>query len=700
MQTSGYQFNADGNFTAVANSMAESANRFTDAVKETNSWLGELNQTLTSLSAAGNSLDRQMRELSAATDITGDALKRIETYARDTAKTFGIDASQAVEGYRLLLEQLSPELGKYPEALQAMAGSIATVGKLMGGDAATAAQTLISAMNQYGVSLNDPLKASEEMARMMNVMAAAGATGSAALPAIGVALGQCGEAAHAANVSFEETNAAIQLLDQAGFKGAEGGRALHNVLTALTANQFLPDQILAELQQAGVQVDALTNKTLTLSSRLEALTPVLSDNALMVSLFGEGNATAARTLIQGADNLQGFTAAVTGTSAAEEQAAAMMDSYAERQARINLRIEEFRISLSQATGDLGLWLSALMNMLSPFAQLLSMLTDAGTLMQQIKGIQWAAMWSRIQGFILSARLQMTLMNRELVTGQFASNGFLINITRATLAVVRFATVGILQAIKGLGALLLSFVTGGTASAAFAATASTSFSAFRASAVSACRAVGVAIMNIPIIGWIAAAVAALVALGAYFWKTSAQFRAVLKGLWAAFKSLFTGIGELAKTTFGAIGDLLTACFRLDAKGIGAALDKLKGGFADYGSQIGKAFNDAYDTEMAAAKKEEDARKQQKKDADPNNPAEALTTDGLSLAATPDPTGGSLGTAGTGQIGSGSIRNISIRVDKLVERFEIHTTNLTEDAGKIRDLVSDALLSALNDVNLAM
>lgn len=700
MQTSGYQFNADGNFTAVANSMAESANRFTDAVKETNSWLGELNQTLTSLSATGKSLDRQMRELSAATDITGDALKRIETYARDTAKTFGIDASQAVEGYRLLLEQLSPELGKYPEALQAMAGSIATVGKLMGGDAATAAQTLITAMNQYGVSLDDPLKASEEMARMMNVMAAAGATGSAALPAIGVALGQCGEAAHAANVSFEETNAAIQLLDQAGLKGAEGGRALHNVLAALTASQFLPDQILAELQQAGVQVDALTDKTLPLSSRLEALVPVLSNNALMVSLFGESNATAARTLIQGADNLQGFTAAVTGTSAAEEQAAAIMDSYAERQAGVNLRIEEFRISLSQATGDLGLWLSALMNMLSPFAQLLSMLTDAGTLMQQIKGIQWAAMWSRIQGFILSARLQMALMNRELVTGQFASNGFLINITRATLAVVRFATVGILQAIKGLGALLLSFVTGGTASAAFAATASTSFSAFRASAVSACRAVGVAIMNIPIIGWIAAAVAALVALGAYFWKTSAQFRAVLKGLWAAFKSLFTGIGELAKTTFGAIGDLLTACFRLDAKGIGAALDKLKGGFADYGSQIGKAFNDAYDTEMAAAKKEEDARKQQKKDANPNNPAEVLTTDGLSLAATPDPTGGSLGTAGTGQVGSGSIRNISIRVDKLVERFEIHTTNLTEDAGKIRDLVSDALLSALNDVNLAM
>lgn len=41
-----------------------------------------------------------------------------------------------------------------------------------------------------------------------------------------------------------------------------------------------------------------------------------------------------------------------------------------------------------------------------------------------------------------------------------------------------------------------------------------------------------------------------------------------------------------------------------------------------------------------------------------------------------------------------------MDRLVERFEIHTTNLSEDLGKVKDMVSEALLSALNDVNLAI
>ena len=69
--------------------------------------------------------------------------------------------------------------------------------------------------------------------------------------------------------------------------------------------------------------------------------------------------------------------------------------------------------------------------------------------------------------------------------------------------------------------------------------------------------------------------------------------------------------------------------------------------------------------------------------------------------PDPTGGSLATVGGGNSDSGGrVRNVTVNVDKLVERFEIHTTNLSEDLGKVKDMVGEALLSALNDVNLAM
>lgn len=715
MQNFDYQFNVGGNFTATMDGMAESTGRFNAAVEGTHSWLGKLGQTLAvwdlasnyvskfndtlgGLSSSGISLDSQMHDLSAVAGVVGDGLKQIEGYARSSAKAFGIDASQAVEGYKLLLSQLSPELGKYPEALQAMGNCIATTSKLMGGDGVAAAEVLTTAMNQYGISLDDPMKASAEMARMMNVMAAAGQAGSAELPAIKVALQQCGMAAKAANVSFEETNAAIQVLDKAGKKGSEGGVALRNVLSTLAAGRFLPEKTQEELQKAGINVSSLTDKTKPLKERLETLKPLLKDDALLSALFGRENANAALALINGTESLQDFTDAVTGTSSAEEQAAIIMDSYAERQARINQQFEDFKITVFQATGDLGIWLSTLMGALVPLSQLMPLLIGVGNLMAWIKGLQWAAMWSRVQGFIYAARLQMAFMNRELITGQFASNGFFINITRATLAVLRFATVGIFQALKGLGALVLSFVTGGTASATFAGVASASFGAFKLAATAACRAVSVAIMSIPIIGWIAAAIAGLIALGVYFWNTSAKFRATLKGLGASFVAVFKGIWDLAKNVFGSIGDLIKAAFSLDGQGIKDAINRLKGGFSEFGTNVGKAFNDAYNAEMAASKKSEEAKKKGKPD--PNAAGGEVPTVDVPTVTPPDPTGGSLGTVGGKSDGGGKIRNITVNVDKLVERFEIHTTNLSEDLGKVKDMVGEALLSALNDVNLAM
>lgn len=716
MQNFDYQFNVGGNFTATMEGMAESTGRFNAAVEGTHSWLGKLGQTLAvwdlasnyvskfndtlgGLSSSGISLDSQMHDLSAVAGVVGDGLKQIEGYARSSAKAFGIDASQAVEGYKLLLSQLSPELGKYPEALQAMGNCIATTSKLMGGDGVAAAEVLTTAMNQYGISLDDPMKASAEMARMMNVMAAAGQAGSAELPAIKVALQQCGMAAKAANVSFEETNAAIQVLDKAGKKGSEGGVALRNVLSTLAAGRFLPEKTQEELQKAGINVSSLTDKTKPLKERLETLKPLLKDDALLSALFGRENANAALALINGTESLQDFTDAVTGTASAEEQAAIIMDSYAERQARINQQFEDFKITVFQATGDLGIWLSTLMGALVPLSQLMPLLIGMGNLMAWIKGLQWAAMWSRVQGFIYAARLQMAFMNRELITGQFASNGFFVNITRATLAVLRFATVGIFQALKGLGALVLSFVTGGTASATFAGVASASFGAFKLAATVACRAVSVAIMSIPIIGWIAAAIAGLIALGVYFWNTSAKFRATLKGLGASFVAVFKGIWDLAKNVFGSIGDLIKAAFSLDGQGIKDAINRLKGGFSEFGTNVGKAFNDAYNAEMAASKKAEEAKKKGKPD--PNAAGGEVPTVDVPTVTPPDPTGGSLGTVGGGKSeGGGKIRNITVNVDKLVERFEIHTTNLSEDLGKVKDMVGEALLSALNDVNLAM
>lgn len=715
-----YIFNIGGNFSAQISGMSAATGNFTASVEGADSGVRKFTGSLATfsylkdvfqnvadgfnqLSGAGIKLDSQMHDLSAVAGVAGDGLEQIEGFARQSAKAFGTDAAVAVEGYKLLLSQLTPELGKYPEALSAMGDCIQTTSKLMRGDGVAAAQVLTTAMNQYGVSMEDPIAASREMARMMNVMAAAGQAGSAELPAISAALQQCGMAAKAANVSFEETNAAIQVLDKAGKKASEGGVALRNVLGQLSKGRFVEKQAREELEKAGIDVVALGDNSNTLKERLEMLKPMLNDSALLSKFFGVENANAARALIQGTESLQGFTDAVTGTNSATEQAAIVMDSYAERQARVNQQFEDLKISIFQATGDFSLWCGVLTSALVPLAQLAPLLTAGWKLMLLIKGLNWAGMWSGIVGWVRSAAVSVALMNGTLSTSNMISLGFIGNMGRATIGLVRFATVGILNALKGLGALVLSFVTGGTASAAFSATASTSFGIFATTASAACRAVSVAIMSIPIVGWIAAAIAALIAVGAYFWNTSAKFRAVLKGTWAAFKTVFSGIGELAKQTFGAIGDLIKACFSLDGAGIDKALAKLKAGFSDYGKQVSSAFNEAYNAEMSEAAKKEAADKAKQKGKTPAGNTTGSTVPEVTVP-TVDPTAGTLsGASGTGGGNSsdsgGKIKNITINIEKLVERFEIHSATVGESSEQVKTVILETLMGALNDTQLA-
>lgn len=720
MQNFEYNFNVNGNYSSAINNMSRATGDFTAQVSGSlgvidklagsfakfdlaSSGIQKLADVFNSIGQGAVTLDSQMHDLSAVAGVTGEGLKTIEGYARSSAKAFGTDASVAVQGYKLILSQLSPELGKCPAALKAMGDAIQTTSKLMGNDGTAAAEVLTTAMNQYGVSLADPMEASRKMAEMMNVMAAAGQAGSAELPAIKAALEQCGMASKAANVSFEETNAAIQVLDKAGKKGSEGGVALRNTLSILSQGRFLPKETREELERAGIDVLALGDKSKSLKERLELLKPVLNDSALFSKLFGMENANAARALVQGTEQLGQFTEAVTGTNSAEEQAATVMESTAEKRARFRQQIEDLKISFTQLTGGFTAYIGVLAGVLVTISQVMPAIMGMGTAIKWVVGLKYATYLKNIATMARTAAISITLMGSRTALANGISLGFIGNIGRCTIALLRFSTAGIWSGIKALGAFLLSLITTGGASATFAGTASVSFGAFKLSAVSACRAVSIAIMNIPIIGWIAAAIAALIAVGVYFWNTSVKFRAVLKGLWAAFKAVFSGIGNLAKQTFGAIGDLIKAAFKLDAGGITAALNKLKGAYGDYGKEVGKAFNDAYTAEMKAGEKN-NAKKSTKKQGKSAATA-GVTIPEVPTPTVPDVTGGTAGTTtskktdGSSDSG-GKIKNVSIHVDKLVERLEIHTANLQESAERVKDVVAQALLSALNDTNLAM
>ena len=707
-----YSFNISGNCQAAVNEIAEGVGRLNTSIASANSmwdsfegkmlalnqfsqYMQNLTQGVQDMMRPGADLNAQIADLSAIAGVAGKELETITENARATAIAFGGSAAQSVESYKLLLSQLSPELAKQPAALRAMGDNIAILSKTMGGDATAAATVLTTAMNQYGVSLDDPMEASRKMAEMMNIMAAAGREGSAELPTIQQALEQCGMMAKASGVSFAETNAAIQALDKAGKKGAEGGVALRNVMSILSQGRFLPKDVREELAAAGIDINDLTDKSKSLTERMRALQPVMNDSALFTKLFGRENSAAAMALMQSLDQVDAWTEAITGTTTAVDQSQIIMETYNERLSRIQARFDDIKISIFNATGDLGIWTSVIAQALIPVAQLVPLIAGMGQAMVWIKGLQWASMWSNIQGFLYASRIQMLMMNRELVTGQFASNGFLINITRATLAVARFATVGVWNGIKALGSFVLSLVTGGTASATFAGVASTSFATFKTAATTACRAVGVAIKSIPVIGWIIAAISAIAALFAYFWDTSAKFRGVVKGIGAFFVAVFKGLWDTAKEVLSKVADALGSLFKLDFKGAKNALSGIGTAFSNYGKAAANAFQNAYQEEIEKSKAAND-------DAD----SAIAEVQGLDAGVVvpedtnTNPIASNIGGIGGSAESSDRIKNINITIDSLVGSLTIETTNMQESKERIKDIVVEALLGAVNDVNLAM
>jgi TP901 family phage tail tape measure protein len=373
---------------------------------------------LNTLNKPGIDLTSSMADLSAITGVTGDKLKDIEGYARQSAKTFGGTAAQGVEAYKLVLSQLNPEIAKAPTALKSMGDSINTLSKTMGGDTVAATEVLTTAMNQYQVSTVDPIQASKDMAVMMNIMSAAAKEGSAELPQIKQALEQSGLAAKTANVSFAETNAAIQVLDKAGKKGAEGGVALRNVMTTLSEGRFLPKDVKAELQSAGIDINALGDRSKTLAQRLSPLKKIMGDQALVTKLFGKENSAAAIAMISGIEEQKRLTTAITGTNSAYEQAAIIMESPAEKNKRLQAQVDDFKISLFNGTNGLMAYASVIGDTTRDFSNMVPLFAGAGkvlgfltsaTKMQAawtsvVTGAQWlwnAAMTANPIGLIIA-----------------------------------------------------------------------------------------------------------------------------------------------------------------------------------------------------------------------------------------------------------------------------------------------------------
>lgn len=458
-----------------------------------------LSTAFSDLTKSGLNFQQSIADLSSITGIAGKDLQSLTVKAREFGKASGLGASGIAESYKILASQIEvSSIGM--EGLNQLQQATITLSHASGLDMQTSALAVAGTINQFGMEAG-------EATRIINVLAAGAKYGAAEIGDLSQSFKVSGAAANAAGLSIEQTAGALEVLSKNNLMGAEAGTALRNIIVKM-------------------QTDLKYDFTKTsLSQALEDLKPKLHDATYLSKLFGLENISAAQFLISNAQAVNEMTAKVTDTNVAYEQAAIRTATYAEQLKRIRANIEDFKISIFNATGSLVPWMSALGDALTPLSRLVPLLAVIG------KGAFWMFAnfmpginllktgfasvigWVTRMGTVL--KFQMAFMRADLAATSMASIGFRGNMIRAMLATINFGTKGIWSAIKGLGALIASFFTTGAASVSFAAVARASFGAFKTSAIGACRAVGIAIKNIPIIGWIAALVAAVIAAVSYF-----------------------------------------------------------------------------------------------------------------------------------------------------------------------------------------
>lgn len=232
-------------------------------------------------------------------------------------------------------------------------------------------------------------------------------------------------------------------------------------------------------------------------------------------------------------------------------------------AKVKDQIDDFKISLFEWSHGLTAWIAEMGNMVVPISQAIPMFkvfyNISASAFKHLKALDFAGMLGSIGRKATEARISLAFMRKDIETCSMASLGFIRNTVRATMAVGRFATVGLFNAVKGMGAYLLSLITGGAASRTFANVATASFARFALSAKAACRAVSVAVTSIPIIGWIAAAVAAVIGMVTLLWNKSEGFRRVVFGTWEAVKAAVSNAWQYVKTAAQVVWEVLKRVF---------------------------------------------------------------------------------------------------------------------------------------------
>lgn len=274
--------------------------------------------------AASIKFEKALSSLSAITGATGDDLNFLRQSSIELAKDSTLSAAQVAEAFKLVASA-KPDLLENAAALRQVTKEVIALSEAGEIELTQAANAVGQALNQFG-------EGADQAARFVNVLAAGAKFGASEIFETADAIKNSGVAAAAAGVSFEQANAAIQVLAGSGIKAAEAGTSLRNILTILdtSTNQKLRPSVVG------------------LSQALENLNKENLSAVELVDIFGRENINAGRILSQNAKLLDELTVSITGTNTAYEQQAIITDNLDGDIKRLNNSYDILKITV----GDL------------------------------------------------------------------------------------------------------------------------------------------------------------------------------------------------------------------------------------------------------------------------------------------------------------------------------------------------------------
>ncbi len=387
--------------TVSIGSMVDWFNRFGGVILSVIGFLTGFTLALRAIRDERNKLEESQAGLKALTGLDDDSIAWLTGQAKTLSTTMTKEglrvrqsAAEILDAF-MLVGSAKPELLGDKEALKAVTEEAMRL------QAAAKDITLNEAVDSLTLSLNQYGAAADQAGRFTNVLAAGSQAGSANIASQAKAIRNAGTAAASANVPIEQTVALIETLAYRGIKDEVAGTGLKKFFLVL---------------QTGA--DETNPKIVGLDKALENLKNKNMDAGAIKKMFGEEGYNTASVILQNTEMVKDFTAAVTGTNVAYEQAAINSDT-------AQAKLEQARNKMKLAAIDLGEKLNPALTVST------NMLTNV---LKYLPGlIDWCKDWGGTVLYVASCIAVYTLRTKAATIASKAWNAITKTATALQLA---------------------------------------------------------------------------------------------------------------------------------------------------------------------------------------------------------------------------------------------------------------------------